>query len=74
MTMQFLRRKEAAEYLRKYYGFCTQRSLAKLATVGGGPEYRKIGKRIVVYEPLKLDEWARSRIGKPQQSTSHTGS
>jgi hypothetical protein len=69
----YLRRKDAAEYLRQQYGFGSPRSLAKLATVGGGPEYRKIGERIVVYEPSKLDEWAHSRIGKPQQSTSRSG-
>lgn len=69
-TPQFLRRKEAAKYLRDKFGFGTERSLAKLACVGGGPEYRKVGERVTLYEPPKLDEWALSRIGTPQRSTS----
>jgi len=66
----FLRRNEAAAYLRSRYGFGTSRSLAKLACVGGGPEYHKAGTKMVLYEPSKLDEWARNRISAAKRSTS----
>ena len=68
---QFLRRKRAAEYLKERYGFGSEKSLAKLACLGGGPEFRKAGS-IVLYEPAKLDEFALSKIGRPQRSTSDT--
>lgn len=65
----FLRRPEAAEYVRSKYGFGSKKSLDKLATTGGGPEFRKAG-HLVVYEPAKLDEWALSKISEPKHSTS----
>jgi hypothetical protein len=68
---QFLRRKAAGGYLKNKYGFGSERTLAKLACLGGGPEFRKAGST-VLYESAKLDEWALSRIGKPQRSTSDT--
>jgi hypothetical protein len=71
-AVQFLRRKAAGQYLRGKYGFGSERTLAKLACVGGGPEFRKAGP-IVLYEPEKLDYWALAQIGKPQLSTSDTG-
>jgi hypothetical protein len=69
--IQFLRRKDAGGYLKNKYGFGAERTLAKLACLGGGPEYRK-GGSTVLYEPAKLDEWALRKIGKPQRSTSDT--
>jgi hypothetical protein len=70
---QFLRRKAAGKYLNDKFGFGSERTLAKLACLGGGPEFRKAGP-IVLYEPEKLDDWALAQIGKPQLSTSDTGS
>jgi hypothetical protein len=66
---QYLRRKQAAEYLRSKFGYGAERTLAKLASVGGGPIYRKIG-RIVVYDPCDLDAWALGRLSAPLRSTS----
>lgn len=66
---QYLRRKQAGEYLKSRYGFGSERTLAKLAVLGGGPEFRKAGS-VVLYEPAKLDEWAISKIGAPRLSTS----
>jgi len=65
----FLRRKDAAEYLTKTYGFGAERTLAKGVVTGDTPEYRKAG-RIVLYTREALDNWARSKIGEPQRSTS----
>jgi hypothetical protein len=67
----FLRRKAAGEYLKSKFGFGSEKSLAKLASVGGGPEFRKAGTA-ALYEMEALDRWAMSRIGRPQSSTSDT--
>ncbi|MGO9427594.1 hypothetical protein [Rhodoblastus sp.] len=67
--VQYLRRKQAGEYLKAKYGFGSERTLAKLACLGGGPEFRK-ASNAALYEPAKLDEWALAKIGKPQRSTS----
>jgi hypothetical protein len=67
---QFLNREAASAYLRETYGFSTTRSsLAKMATIGDGPEYRRAG-RAVVYEVSVLDKWARSKISEPLRSTA----
>ncbi|RTL81891.1 MAG: hypothetical protein EKK29_17215 [Hyphomicrobiales bacterium] len=66
---QFLRRKAAGEYLKSKYGFGSEKTLAKLACLGGGPEFRKAGTA-ALYEPAKLDEWAIAKIGAPVRSTS----
>jgi hypothetical protein len=66
----YLRRADAAAYVRRTYGFpCSRQWLAKLAVVGGGPIYRKAG-RAPIYSPADLDAWAKARIGGPQRSTS----
>jgi hypothetical protein len=65
----FLRRKAAAAYLQNKYGFGASATLAKLAVVGGGPEYHKAG-RIVLYAEAGLDTWALSKIGAARHSTS----
>lgn len=69
MGPNFLRRDAAAEYLKNRYGFGSARTLAKLAVVGGGPEYRK-ASRLVLYEPEALDAWALAKISAPQRSSS----
>jgi hypothetical protein len=66
---RYLRRKEAGEYLKSKYGHGSARTLAKLATLGGGPIFRRFG-RIVVYDPTDLDAWAKSRLSAPLRSTS----
>ena len=66
---QFMRRREAADYLRSKYGFGSSKTLAKAVVVGNGPEFRKCG-RLVLYEPAALDEWAQSKISAPVRSSS----
>jgi hypothetical protein len=68
-SAQYLRRKQAGEYLKARYGYGSERTLAKLATLGGGPIFRKLG-RIVVYDPADLDSWVLSRMSGPLASTS----
>jgi hypothetical protein len=69
--IQFLRRKQAAEYLKTRYGFGAVGTLAKGVVTGDSPEFRKVG-RIVLYEPAALDAWALSKIGGPKKSTSES--
>jgi hypothetical protein len=68
-TPQFLRRKAAGEYLKSKYGFGSERTLAKLACLGGGPLFRKAANA-AIYRPEDLDAWALAKIGAPQKSTS----
>ena len=64
-----LRRADAAEYVRTRYGFpCSKQWLAKLATTGGGPAYRKAGK-FPVYAVEDLDTWAQARLSAPMRAT-----
>lgn len=67
---RYLRRSDAAAYVRATYGFpCSRQWLAKLAVVGGGPVFHKAG-RVPLYAPVDLDSWAMVRIGRPRLSTS----
>jgi len=72
-TPAFLRRKAAANYLKEHWGLpCSEKTLAKLACIGGGPAYRRFG-RIPLYETADLDEFAQTKLGKPVRSTSEYG-
>jgi len=67
---RLLRREPAANYIVEKWGIpCSTKWLAKLAVVGGGPLFRKAG-RFPLYDPEDLDQWAASRIGPKQKSTS----
>jgi hypothetical protein len=66
---EYLRRDQAAEYLRERYGFTTAGTLEKLASIGGGPKFVKVG-RFPVYTPEDLDDWVRSRMSPKVSSTS----
>jgi hypothetical protein len=67
---RFLRRADAARYVREKWGIpCAARTLAKLACGGGGPEMRYAG-RVPLYELEALDKWAAERIGPVRRSTS----
>ena len=49
-----------------------EKTLAKLACIGGGPVYRLFG-RIPLYTSFDLDAYADSKLGKPVRSTSEYG-
>ena len=66
---KFLRRNQAAEYLKERYGQGSPRTLAKLASIGGGPEMVYAG-RIPLYTPDALDAYALSKLSGPVRSTS----
>jgi len=66
----YLRRADAARYVRERWGApCSPSWLAKLAVTGGGPRFRKIG-RFPVYTRADLDQWIEGRITTPRHSTS----
>lgn len=68
-----LRRWEASSYLEQRHGVTVAvATLAKYATVGGGPPYNKSG-RYPLYEPAALDAWAMERLGPVRTSTSDRG-
>lgn len=69
----YLRREQAAAYLQKRYGAYTTETLAKLATIGGGPPFRKFG-RFPLYAIEDLDLWAESRMTPKIASTSELSS
>lgn len=69
-SKRLLRRDQAAEYVRTNYGFpCTRSWLAKLASLGGGPAFRKVS-RFPLYDEADLDTWAQSKIGPRVLSTA----
>jgi hypothetical protein len=69
MQENFLRRKDAALYLRERFGFGAASTLAKLAVFGNGPVFCRRG-RIPLYRAADLDTWANSQLTGPLRSTS----
>ena len=68
-----VRRTEASQYLLEVHGVATApATLAKLAVVGGGPEYELWG-RLPYYPTEGLDRWAEARLSR-RRSTSDRGS
>lgn len=68
--MRLRKTPEASEYLSKKHGVNRAPSyLQKLRVVGGGPEFRKVGTRDVVYDEPALDTYAESLISRPLRST-----
>ena len=69
MVQTYLRRDAAAQYLRDRYGIYTPETLAKLAHLGAGPRFRKLG-RYPLYTPRDLDDWALGRMTEPRSSAN----
>lgn len=73
MESKFLNREEAAQYLTDCRGLkVSKNTLQKLVTVGGGPAYRRFGKR-AVYQIVDLNAWAESKLSTLRCSSSFTG-
>lgn len=65
-----LRRKEASVYLLENWGISrTPNTLAKLATVGGGPSFER-ESRFPLYITDNLDIWAGEQLSPLVSSTS----
>jgi hypothetical protein len=68
-----LRRDAAAEYLGSTHGIpIAKTTLAKLACLGGGPSFQKMG-RLVLYPVAELDRWAETKLSTVRRSTSDPG-
>lgn len=68
-----LRRKEAAQYLGEQHGVpIAVATLAKMATVGGGPQITYFG-RIPLYDRQDLDAWAAEKLCRSVASTAERG-
>lgn len=65
----FFDRKQAAKHLTDRGLKTAPSTLSKLATVGGGPLFRRYGVR-VVYMIDDLNAWAESKLSSPLRSTS----
>ena len=66
---EYLRRDQAAEYLMSRFGAYTSDTLSKLACIGGGPRFRRMG-RFPLYARKDLDDWAAQRMSPLVGSTS----
>jgi hypothetical protein len=65
-----MRRRELSEYLREEHGIVlSPATLAKLAVIGGGPEFQYDG-RFPVTSPESADVFAQARLGPMRSSTS----
>ncbi|MGY5801883.1 hypothetical protein ACXHMN_11150 [Rhizobium sp. LEGMi12c] len=65
-----LRRRDVPNYLATNHGIdIAVSTLAKMATVGGGPAMQYSG-RIPLYHVHDLDLWAKARLSKIVHSTS----
>ena len=70
IKVRFLSRRDASNYLHKTRGIKrAPKTLAKLASIGGGPAFRKDGIR-VLYDPADLDAWAESILSPLVSSTA----
>lgn len=68
-----LRRPDASNYLNVKFGIpCSKKTLAKFASIGGGPSYR-LYNRTPLYDPVDLDAWAEAKLSKTVRSTSEYG-
>lgn len=66
---KLLRRDEASNYLVTVWKFkCSTGTLAKMATIGGGPKYHKQG-RTPLYPIQELDLWAQNKLGVLRETT-----
>lgn len=63
MTIQYLDRREAAEYLTRRGLKISWKTLQKKATTGGGPSYKIFGIR-AVYTAEELDHWADTKLSE----------
>jgi hypothetical protein len=67
--MKLLNRRQASEHLRGRGISRAPSTLAKLATIGGGPEFQKFGRQ-PVYTEEALDHWLESKLSAPKRSSS----
>ena len=65
----FMSRRETSEYCHSQGLPAAVATLAKYATIGGGPEFQLFG-RFPRYTKEAVDAWIASRLSAPRRSTS----
>ena len=59
--MHNLRREQLPDFLENHYGVrFSRKTLAKMASLGTGPAYRRIG-RTVIYSAADVENWVKAR-------------
>ncbi len=66
---RFVTRLKAAEFVCGLGLKISHRTLAKYASIGGGPLMVHFGRNVFYREPDLLD-WVEARLSKPRRSTS----
>lgn len=61
----YLNRKQASEYIQAKGLPCAKKTLERLASVGGGPNYQRFGGR-VVYTTEDLESWIEKKLTSPR--------
>jgi hypothetical protein len=69
---RYFDREEAAQYLTDCGLKVAKGTLQKWVTTGGGPAYRRFGKR-AVYLVEDLNAWAEQKLSAPRHSSSIGG-
>ncbi len=68
MDQKYLSRRKAAVHIQEKGLPCAPSTLAKLASIGGGPKFHKFG-RSVIYTAADLDDWVDARLTRAMAST-----
>ena len=68
-TKPFMQRPAASAYVASKGLEFSKNTFAKLATVGGGPEYQIFGGR-AYYTEAALDSWIAEKLSAPRRLTS----
>ena len=64
-------RDDAAAYISERHRLgCTRQYLARLASKGGGPPFRRLNGRWPIYKKSDLDVWAATRVSEPMLRAS----
>jgi len=70
-NIQLLPRAKVSEFIESEFGISVSpKTLSKLATIGGGPVYRKFGNR-AFYEKHALRDWVHQKLSAPKKSSSN---
>ena len=69
MELHYYNRGEAAEFVRGKGLPCAKSTRAKLACIGGGPNFRRFGRN-VVYTAFDLQAWIEARLTGPVAHTN----
>jgi hypothetical protein len=72
ISQQRFTRRQAAEFLTEQGYPVASTTLAKYASVGGGPIFESFGRK-PLYRPDDLLTWANERSTGPRRSTSDPG-